>query len=385
MATELVIAQNLRLNPVSSEPRLGRSQELYIGQLLRAVVNFQNANEVSININGQNINAKTSHHFTPGELLEIKVAKTGESTVLQVIKDPVPLNTLNQALLHYLPRQLPATQLMPLLSVMQNQENLPEPLRTQAQQLLQSIVPLNDLPQKFQQALVQSGYFLEASLLNFNKQSNLGNDFKGQCLQLLAAIQKNYPDNSSVITIAGDHSVQKENLPLPGVLPQPYARPSPMADLAIDELLPLVRDHLEHVLARITAGQLTHLLHTNNIPYSVMVDLPVNTSQQADIIPLLIKEEPERNAQESNWSIRFAVNLEHLGAIQAKLTLQGDALDVQLNSEIASTLEILQENAADFSELLKEAGLNLRSWHLRQGLEENQLDTANLKLLDIKV
>lgn len=385
MATELVIAQNLRLNPVSSEPRLGRSQELYIGQLLRAVVNFQNANEVSININGQNINAKTSHHFTPGELLEIKVAKTGESTVLQVIKDPVPLNTLNQALLHYLPRQLPATQLMPLLSVMQNQENLPEPLRTQAQQLLQSIVPLNELPQKFQQALVQSGYFLEASLLNFNKQSNLGNDFKGQCLQLLAAIQKNYPDNSSVITIASDHSVQKENLPLPGVLPQPYPRPSPMADLAIDELLPLVRDHLEHVLARITAGQLTHLLHTNNIPYSVMVDLPVNTSEQADIIPLLIKEEPERNAQESNWSIRFAVNLEHLGAIQAKLTLQGDALDIQLNSEIASTLEILQENAADFSELLKEAGLNLRSWHLRQGLEENQLDTANLKLLDIKV
>ncbi|RAP35753.1 hypothetical protein B1207_11780 [Legionella quinlivanii] len=385
MATELVIAQNLRLNPVSSEPRPGRSQELYIGQLLRAVVNFQNANEVSININGQNINAKTSHHFTPGELLEIKVAKTGESTVLQVIKDPVPLNTLNQALLHYLPRQLPATQLMPLLSVMQNQENLPEPLRTQAQQLLQSIIPLNDLPQKFQQALVQSGYFLEASLLNFNKQSNLGNDFKGQCLQLLAAIQKNYPDNSSVITIASDHSVQKENLPLPGVLPQPYARPAPIADLAIDELLPLVRDHLEHVLARITAGQLTHLLHTNNIPYSVMIDLPVNTSEQADIIPLLIKEEPERNAQESNWSIRFAVNLEHLGAIQAKLTLQGDALDVQLNSEVASTLEILQENAADFSELLKEAGLNLRSWHLRQGLEENQLDTANLKLLDIKV
>ncbi|MCE3045349.1 flagellar hook-length control protein FliK [Legionella sp. 16cNR16C] len=385
MTTELVIAQNLRLNPVSSEPRLGRSQELYIGQLLRAVVNFQNANEVSININGQNINAKTSHHFTPGELLEIKVAKTGESTVLQVIKDPVPLNTLNQALLHYLPRQLPATQLMPLLSVMQNQENLPEPLRTQAQQLLQSIVPLNELPQKFQQALVQSGYFLEASLLNFNKQSNLGNDFKGQCLQLLAAIQKNYPDNSSVITIASDHSVQKENLPLPGVLPQPYPRPAPIADLAIDELLPLVRDHLEHVLARITAGQLTHLLHTKNIPYSVMVDLPVNTSEQADIIPLLIKEEPEKNAQESNWSIRFAVNLEHLGAIQAKLTLQGDALDIQLNSETASTLEILQENAADFSELLKEAGLNLRSWHLRQGLEENQLDTANLKLLDIKV
>ncbi|KTD52551.1 Flagellar hook-length control protein FliK [Legionella quinlivanii] len=385
MATELVIAQNLRLNPVSSEPRPGRSQELYIGQLLRAVVNFQNANEVSININGQNINAKTSHHFTPGELLEIKVAKTGESTVLQVIKDPVPLNTLNQALLHYLPRQLPATQLMPLLSLLQNQENLPESLRSQVQQLLQSIVPLNELPQKFQQALVHSGYFLEASLLNFNKQSQLGSDFKGQCLQLLAAIQKDFPNSGSVITVASDRSVQKENLPLPGVLPQPYARPSPIADLAIDELLPLVRDHLEHVLARITAGQLTHLLHTNPFPYSVMVDLPVNTSEQADIIPLLIKEEPEQNAQESNWSIRFAVNLEHLGAIQAKLTLQGDALDVQLNSEIASTLEILQENAEDFSELLKEAGLNLRSWHLRQGLEDNQLDTANLKLLDIKV
>ncbi|KTC72522.1 Flagellar hook-length control protein FliK [Legionella birminghamensis] len=384
MTMELVVAQNLRLNPVSNEPRISKSQDLYIGQLLKAVVNFQNASEVSININGQNINAKTSHHFSPGELLQVKVAKTGDSTILQVIKDPIPLNTLNQALLHYLPRQMPATQLLSLLGILQNQESLPEPLRMQVQQLLQSLVPLNELPQKFQQALSQSGYFLEASLLNAGKQLNPGVDFKAQCLQLLASIQKNYAGSGSIIAL-DNNPVQKENLPLPGVLPQPFARPSPMADLSIEQLLPMIRDHLEQVLARITSGQLNHLLHISNYAYSLMLDLPVRNETHTDIIPLLIKEEQRQKSQESNWSIRFAVNLEQLGPIQAKLSLQGNALDVQLNSEIGSTLGILQDNEQSFAELLEEAGLNLRSWILRQGLEENQLDTANLKLLDIKV
>lgn len=90
----------VRLEPLQELKLTKPATELYVGQLLKTVVvKALSENQVLININGQNINARTSHHINPGELLQVKVVKTEGETVLQILRAPPEFNVLHKALL----------------------------------------------------------------------------------------------------------------------------------------------------------------------------------------------------------------------------------------------------------------------------------------------
>ena len=124
---------------------------LYLGQALKAVVlTPPNDGEVTININGQNINAKTSHHFTPGETLNVKVINTEDEIVLQVQQQAqnapgLQKTILQNALLQALPKQAPATNLLENLEqLVQNSQlgqndKLPAAIMQQIKTLLATI------------------------------------------------------------------------------------------------------------------------------------------------------------------------------------------------------------------------------------------------------
>lgn len=389
MAVEIVQTPSVRLTP-GQELKLNKPDtELYVGQILKTVVvKALSENQVMININGQNINAETSHRFNAGELLQVKVtARSGHEAILQVLRESPQLTAVQKALAQALPRQASATHLLATLAAVENRPELPAIVRHQIHQLLASLTPLAQLPQQLGQAIQHSGLFWEATLLNWRRSNpTLDKDFKGQCLGMLglladAGVKASQPAKMPTLSAA-------EPLPLPGAIPQPMHRQPPLAfeEQTIASLLAVLREQTEQTLARIQTGQLTHLMQQPEKPYSLMLDLPLQTDSGPEVIPLLISEHrPADPAKASTWSISFAVHLEPLGDIQAKVSLQDKSVDIQIHSSQQETLELLQLHQHTFNELLSELELELRVWGLHPGLQEPEMDTSGVRLLDIRI
>ncbi|MFC7782265.1 hypothetical protein ACFQY6_11375 [Legionella taurinensis] len=68
MAFDIGAVQSVRLNPVQELKLAKPAVDLYVGQILKSVVvGALKDDQVTIQINGQNINAKTAHHFARGK------------------------------------------------------------------------------------------------------------------------------------------------------------------------------------------------------------------------------------------------------------------------------------------------------------------------------
>ncbi|STX39589.1 flagellar hook-length control protein FliK [Legionella feeleii] len=393
MPVDIGYTPSIRLNPIQELKITKPDIELYAGQILKTVVVKElNENQVLININGQNINANTAHHFDAGELLQVKVVLANDETILQVLHEPPPLTPIQTALLQALPKQASATHLLASLTALENMPNLPAAVQQQLHQLIDSITPLSRLPQHFAQAIRQSGLFWEATLLasqQNNVTQSLNNDFKGQCLRLLAVLLNEgiTPANAAPDPVVQQYS-QDDTLPLPGAIPHPPQRlPLPnFNDHTINSILGVLLEQTEQVLARIKTSQLTHLLHSPDQPYSLMLELPLRVDADLELLPLLIKEHRQSAATaESSWSVTFAINLAHLGSLQARLRLQDRLLDIQINAEKPDTVDLLATHQQTVAELLAALDLDLGLWCLHLGLEKDDIDTSNLRLLDLRV
>ena len=394
MPVDISHTPDFRVNPTQELKLTKPDTELYVGQILKAVIiKSLSENQVLININGKNINALTSQHIDPGDILQVKVLKNDEATVvLQVLRESPPLTPMEAALAKTLPKQAPATHLFASLHEFETLTNLPSNVKQQIHQFLASITPINQLPQQLAQAIANSGLFWEAALLNWRKNgantTNLQNDFKGQCLRLLDTLLREGAKTAESARNLSCPLAQRENLPLPGAIPQPLAQlpNQSLAELPKQALLNTLGELTEQVLARIKTSQLTNLLKPADQPINLMLDLPLRTEAGFVVIPLLIKEHRQDTPpSSSSWSITFAVNLTDLGDIQAKIKLQDMSIDVQINAEKQETLALLEVNQHAFDMLLTNMGLSLRLWSLHLGLEDQDIDTCNLRLLDIRI
>ncbi|WED43270.1 flagellar hook-length control protein FliK [Legionella cardiaca] len=379
----------VRLEPIQELKQTKAVTELYVGQILKTVVvKALSENQVLININGQNLNARTSHHVEPGELLQVKVLQTEGEAVLQILRTPLQTNPLQTALMQTLPKQAPPAYLLATLSGLGALPNLPATIQQQIQQLLASITPLTQLPQHLAQAISHSGIFWENSLLNWrrdNPKESLNLDFKGQCLRLLTMLNSQLPLSNTLRNPASYY--ESDTLSLPANFPQPQRSLLPLSftDQPLEQVLAILREHTAHTLARIETNQLLHLLSAQEAPYSLMLDLPVNTLAGLEVIPLKLEDNRQKNAQASGWSISFAIHLTNLGDIQAKVSLQGSAIDIQLYAEKEETVEFLAASQQIFANLLQELNLSLNLWNVNLGLFSEEIDTSNLHLLDIRI
>lgn len=384
----------IELNKVS-ESRLGALQELKLnkqqlnfsaGQILNAAVRSVYSNhEVLLTINGQDVNAKTTQQFMPGQLLQVKVVASQPETILEVYKTIDP-SLLQMALRATLPRQAPATHLLMLLQQLQYTSSIPAALSQQINSLLHSLPNITQLAQYLPHAINQSGLFFESSLAPWRQGLNaarLKGDFKGQCFSLLQQL----PLSSSPKYLNVTTSIQEDTLPLRGATPQPLS-PEPLmnlSELSLTTIQQLLREYTEHVLARITAQQVNHLVHQPHQGYLLMLDLPVLVDDHYEIIPLMIehhKAEPQRPSQ---WSISFALNLCELGGLQGRVSLGGHALELDINTEIESTMLLLKTHQQELEQLFDEQGLNLKHLRVQLGLKQNNIDATTLHLLDIRV
>ncbi|KTD37566.1 Flagellar hook-length control protein FliK [Legionella moravica] len=392
MAVEMNKSSSVRLTPVQEIKLAKPATELYVGQILKTVVvTALTNNQVLININGQNLNAKSSHHFAPGDLLDVKViAANQHETVLEVQQKDPSSSILQNALLQTLPKQAPPTNMLHTLTALMKSDQLPYALSQQIKALLNSITGLGQLPQQFMQAVNHSGIFLESILLEWQKgitQQKLNSDFKGQCIKLLSSLPADRRDNPYRVPDTEIKQLARDPLPLPGAIPQPLS-PNLLLntmDLSLEALQHILRDQIGQVIARITTHQINHLSTNQQDGYLIMFDLPVKTDHNIDVIPMMIKQHKAGPMQQSRWSLSFALNLTHLGALQATVTLHTKQIDIKINTQNASAIKTIDEYQMEMQEVLSKLGLQLRNWNVQAGLEENHIDVANLRLLDIRV
>ncbi|CEG57877.1 flagellar hook-length control protein FliK [Legionella fallonii] len=390
MAVEMNKSPSVRLTPTQEIKLAKPATELYVGQILKAVVVTPlTNNQVLININGQNLNAQSSHHFSPGETLEVKVVANKHNTVLEVQPKSLPLSVLQQALLLTLPKQAPPTNLLNILNQLAQLEDIPGSISQQINTILANIIPLSEVPQHLMLAISQSGLFFESLLLNRRIDKNtqqLKADFKGQCLKLLKNLPYYIKPDSGLMPHQEYKLLEQDPLPLPGAIPQPLHN-TPficLPEQSPEDLFSIVKQQLNHVLARITANQINHLSDNKN-GYMIMLDLPIKIADRVDVIPLMIKQHKAEPMQQSKWSLSFALSLVPMGDLQATVSLFNDRVDIKINAQHPETVNTLNEYQQEIGKMLNELGLNLHQWKLQLGLENNQIDVANLRLLDIRI
>ncbi|MFC3908073.1 flagellar hook-length control protein FliK [Legionella dresdenensis] len=420
-----------RINPREEILLTKVSTELTLGQELRAVVvKSMPNNEVLLNIAGRNLAAKTNYDFPAGQVLNVKVMQGENELILKVMPEPARPNEnpIQAALMQSLPKQAPATNLLATLSNPENIAKLPEPVRQQVQQLLSTLTPLSQLPQQIIKTVQQSGYFLESNLFNLavngnqpapvqplptpvptvplpplpdaaapplpqqqtlTSQSLIQNDFKAMSLRLLAMIDAEGTVNKhSLPTNEAPVSMRHESIQLPGAVPQPLHKINipVLKDLPIADVLGVLHEQTEQALARINSGQINYMKGNDQMPFTLMLDVPVRTENGPEVIPMKIEENrPTQEGGQSSWSLSFAASLNELGDIQGKVTLHDNIIDVQVNVEKSSTIDLLYANQQAFADLIADTGLTLESWAIRQGLEENHIDASQMQLLDIKI
>ena len=253
MAIEMNNTSGIKLSS-KEEISLNKStSELYVGQILKAVVMAAPSNnQVMLNINGQNLNARSSHHFTPGELLELKVLDSEDETILEIqTKIPSP-SILQNALLQNLPRQAPPTYLLQMLNQLKNSSDLPALLTDQIKTILDNIFSLSQLEQQFIQAIKQSGLFLESSLFEWQQNMNpqqLKKDFKGQCVKLLKSLPLSTEVRNNLCLPSNLESrlLEQDTLPLPGAIPQPLHKDFLLNLLDISPLKPSIPFYIDNL------------------------------------------------------------------------------------------------------------------------------------------
>jgi flagellar hook-length control protein FliK len=99
----------------------------------------------------------------------------------------------------------------------------------------------------------------------------------------------------------------------------------------------------------------------------------------------MIKQRKATATQPTQWSISFALSLSELGDMQGTVTLNGTNVNVKINTENQEAIDTLNQYEEEMHTLLEQLGLNLGGFNLQLGLENNNIQTENLHLLDIRI
>ncbi len=372
--------------PAGQELKLSNSEhQLYVGQILKTVVvQPLEHNQILININGNNINAKSSHQLNPGDLLDVKVIRvTQDEILLQILNKPEQNSIIQQMLARYLPYQRDAAQLLNALALLQQKHILPSELLALSQQLLRTLPDLSSLSQQLAQVIANSGIFLESRLLHRDKTLRDNKDFKALLLKLLNKLPQH-----AFSSTARALKFQPSEIPMPGILSKPPQQSfsSEWFDLLNDEeVLGFLRQQVKGVLARLISYQLQQIPPTqDNTSQPLMLDIPLKVGDTVHIIPLRIQKAPQKKPTDvPGWQVEFTTELPQAGFIQACLRLSGQKLDVYLNTQNLAAKELLSTHQQNWHKLVANMGLEAGNWQIVVGLKQPPSEGKNFHMVDI--
>ena len=315
------------------------------------------------------VGALTVEAEAPGTKLppqfQVRVLSLGAQPQLEILAGDSQLDsTVNQALRERLPQQngyAPLLATVGALSQWAMAKQLPPYLRSALALLEHSMSTPQELstPEGVRQAVNRSGLFLESQLAQApaSDATTAHDDMKGALLRLVA-ILKDQP-------LTGESSDAEVDPPLlyRGVLPQgrlplPYEL-SNTSDAT--DFLPRLYTDVQAALARMEVAQL------QATPGHWLVEIPVQDTDGADVLQLLLKQEQEG---EQNWTMGFSLDLPSLGPVAGELHLRGLRLSVKLWAQRRETVDRLEDQFDDLRARIDATGLFLDQLSCQFGLPQ---------------
>ncbi len=410
-------------------------KNLQPGQLLHAsVLSDSTQNLVKLKIGTAELIARTQVSLRADQRITLDVIKGGELPELRLVKEPVIREYATDALRSILPRQIPMQRLYANLQAVYNNimRSLPQPgadpklpqppLATPAtsqprvgipvtaksvadREMLQALQTITDrstqpavakqfgpqlvqaarnilaaaipnssniTPTQLRQAILGYGLFMEAQLAAGQPP---GSSFKGDLLQLLFQVG----------------NLLKKDLTQPQMT---QVTPAPQSTTAVMEtgfikLLELLFRQAEGGLARVHLNQLASLPAEDTTRQAWQFEVPVRHQDHVDSF-LIRLEQDQTNSQgkstEPIWYVTLTFDIEPLGPIQAKISLQNEEVSTMFLAERADSAELLNQRMSDLNQAFTDSGLTVGKLFARFGTPEPEPtpDATTSPLLDEK-
>ena len=331
-----------------------------------------------------------------GERLMVRVLRNSPVLALETLSSESPASdsVTTDALRRYLPRQSSAAPLLSNLSWIATgksggqTDSLPPAVTQAATRLWQALPEASSLtdPQSLRAAVARSGAFLESTLATADRRaiaSSLNQDIKALMLSFARVLR----DHGARATAAGGdngHSpVPLSNGPL-------TALPSAPASLAVldnphQQLNELARQ-TDGALARMTTLQAGSAPQDTQ-PQPLLLELPMRQGERASVIRMRIEQDRSRKHEGSaseSWSIEAAMDLGSVGALHARVGLQGHRISVQLRAESPIVVDALTARAPELESMLRESGLEIDRVLCLHGMPGGDSGARMTRLLDLR-
>lgn len=227
---------------------------------------------------------------------------------------------------------------------------LPAPVRQAVAATWRALASLDDLarPGEFERAARASGLGLERLLATADPaglDAALAGDWKALLLRLRAALDA-FPRRPAARPAPG------ADAPLPG---RPGALPAlePVDGRLADApdtaaMTGELAEGVDAAIARVTAHQLANLREPA-LATSIVLEIPLRYDPGATMLSLRFTregEDPPSGEGPPVWTVEFSVHLGAAGALQGRVRLAGNRLEVAVESDVAATLEALQASEA---------------------------------------
>jgi hypothetical protein len=320
-----------------------------VGQTLNALVSQQlPGGDLVLRVGAQQITATSDIPIQPGTQLLLEVKQLRPAPTLRILSPQVtPMNSESVGgTLRLLPGLAPGLASGSLGAAMQAASDagarlpLPPALADSLSDLLRLSSRSTALtrPEGVAAAVRQSGLFLEAGMAAApGAVASPASDLKAGLLRTLARID--------------------------AALSQAQALSLPGADA---EALLALRQELERGLGRIVLQQLASQPAEGQAGRSWQLDIPVQLGTQFHDLRLTIEEQCDDGGaaaaeEEGGWRVRLQFDLPALGAMDLRLHLRGEQLDLRLAAARESTRMLLESGLPRLVDALGARGLRVNA------------------------
>lgn len=322
------------------------------GQLLSATVQQSRGDgSLILELGGRKLEVRSNLRLLEGMILMLRVEREAGQLVLRLDAQQAQQLSQEQAMRQLLPRQ---DSLKPLFEQLVQQGIRPleadgkglEAARS-TQQLTQSLAPLLKLlptlqqlstSQGLQQALLNSGLFLENRLALPAGHAGLDSDVKNILLRITQLIRQ-----------------ELQNAPKSG------AQAPRQTAIPLEQLQTLLRQS-ESSVARLQLNQLLSLASTQQRSDEriLHVELPMywQAEKEAEVLRLRIRHKRRQQTSDTSlWSVRIQLAPEGYGQITSIISLIGGKISANFWCSERHTLELFREQLNQLDERFTEQGL----------------------------
>ena len=344
-----------------------------VGQVLQALVTDKSpSGNLVLRVGGHQITATADIPVQKGAVLTLEVSGLQPVPTLKIVSSPVQgglFDALAGQLQLLMPKQSSVAQpFVALLDPIQGAKIL-SLLGVQSDALAQLHRSLNRFeafvdPKQLQQALQQSGFFLESQLRQLVLSGGVlpEGDIKAELLKLLDKISRKTGRVS-------DEEADSEESEV------------------LDALLLLQRE-IEGGVATIALNQIATCQHRDEGRHVWLFEVPFRYQEVVETLTLEIERDSD-SAQEppenQDWRVVLSLELAHLGQLEAELFLRGSKVSIVIYAERQSTLHVLESQIDQLHAGLGGRGLDVSILRCHHGARQQGKMAVVRQCLDERV